>query len=1005
MSNTPHHVREQIRRVKQNRLKELDLSYCHVGVFPLEILELHHLERLTLHDCRLGTLPPSLGDLTSLTSLDLSSNWLTEIPPGVFELRNLTDLSLRDNRLTTIDDPISRLESLSSLRLDHNQLRDLPDAFRRLQNLELLDLGNNLLRTLPEPVAELRGLKWLNLSRNQLSDVPAAISKLQNLRCLFLSENELTATSSHLSELKSLTMLHVKNNQLTSIDLNLPDLHALDVSRNNLLRITTKISRLKSLVTLDASNNVLTELPASIGRLQNLKSLRLNNNRLTVLPETIAQLNNLTHLYLDNNLLQSLPSLLTPLQQLEYLSLSHNVLTELPPSICHLAKLVNLYIADNPLQTPPPEVVHRGTEAIKNYFKQLERGQDRLYEAKLLIVGEGGAGKTTLARKIEDPNYELQEEDSTRGIEIVRWTFPMENDRSFRVSIWDFGGQEIYHATHQFFLTKRSLYVLVADTRRDDTDFYYWLNVVDLLSDNSPLLVIKNEKQDRTKEINENQFRGQFPNFKETIRTNLATNRGLPSVIHEIKHYIRNLPHVGTALPKTWVKVREALEREPRNYITLDEFVDLCELHGFTQLKDKLQLSGYLHDLGVCLHFQEDPLLRRTVILKPKWGTDAVYRVLDNDDVKKNFGRFTKLDLASIWHEAEYDEIRDELLQLMANFKLCYRIPNSELYIAPQLLTENQPKYSWDNQDNLVLRYTYDFMPKGILTQFIVAMHRLIANDYVWTTGVVVTREETLGEVIEFYGKREIRIRITGKHKKELSTIIMYEIDKIHETYPRLRVNKLIPCNCSTCAKEQEPHFYSFKILRQFIGDRQDHIQCQKSYEMVRVRQLIDDVVDAEPVRRHAVHSSPETTNQIFISYSHHDSDWLTRLETMLRPLTRGHKITLWADTKIASGANWKDEIEQALAASSVALLIVSPDFLASDFIAEHELPALLNAAKKHGLKILWMAVSHSLYKETEIADYQALHDPTKPLDGLPAGEQNQVLFRICQKIKESLAQ
>ena len=79
----------------------------------------------------------------------------------------------------------------------------------------------------------------------------------------------------------------------------------------------------------------------------------------------------------------------------------------------------------------------------------------------------------------------------------------MENGQPFRVNIWDFGGQEIYHATHQFFLTKRSLYVLVADTRKEDTDFYYWLNAVELLSDNSPLLIVKNEKQDRHREINE----------------------------------------------------------------------------------------------------------------------------------------------------------------------------------------------------------------------------------------------------------------------------------------------------------------------------------------------------------------------------------------------------------------------------------------------------------------------------------------------------------------------
>ncbi|MEH2298752.1 MAG: hypothetical protein V7K88_06780 [Nostoc sp.] len=106
---------------------------------------------------------------------------------------------------------------------------------------------------------------------------------------------------------------------------------------------------------------------------------------------------------------------------------------------------------------------------------------------------------------------------------MERSPFLLDSDREFRVNIWDFGGQEIYHATHQFFLTKRSLYALVADTRKEDTDFYYWLNVVELLSGNSPLLIIKNEKQERKREINERELRRGFTNFQETLTTNLAT--------------------------------------------------------------------------------------------------------------------------------------------------------------------------------------------------------------------------------------------------------------------------------------------------------------------------------------------------------------------------------------------------------------------------------------------------------------------------------------------------
>ena len=96
--------------------------------------------------------------------------------------------------------------------------------------------------------------------------------------------------------------------------------------------------------------------------------------------------------------------------------------------------------------------------------------------------------------------------------------------------------------------------------------------------------------------------------------------------------------------------MRQALENDPRNSLELHEYLDLCQGHGFTEPQDKLQLSGYLHDLGVCLHFQDDKLLKKTIILKPEWATVAVYTVLDNPGVLNNLGRFTRTDLAAIWH-------------------------------------------------------------------------------------------------------------------------------------------------------------------------------------------------------------------------------------------------------------------------------------------------------------------------------------------------------------------
>ena len=762
---------------------------------------------------------------------------------------------------------------------------------------------------------------------------------------------------------------------------------------DKLTSIPAEVFELVQLEALNLGGNLLTSLPESISRLENLHSLHLSDNQLTALPNSLSRLHKLDSLALSRNQLTSLPESISQLQKLSWLNLADNRLEALPQSMAYMPHLRWLNVRGNPLQIPPLEVVAQGVEAIKNYLKQIDKeGIDYLYEAKLLIVGEGGAGKTTLARKLKDPNCELREEDSTKGIEIIRWSFNMENRQPFRVNIWDFGGQEIYHATHQFFLTRRSLYALVADARKEDTDFYYWLNLVELLSDNSPVLIINNEKQDRRREINENQLRGEFSNLKEVLATNLATNRELHKIRSEIRHHISHLPQVGTQLPKTWVKVREALENDTRSYVSLDEYLDICEQNGFRSLKDKLQLSGYLHDLGVCLHFQHDPLLRKTVILKPKWGTDAVYRVLDNRSVAENLGRFTRADLGGIWEEAEYANMHDELLQLMINFKLCYQIPNSEFYIAPQLLSGNQAPYEWQEKDNLVMRYAYQFLPKGIITQFIVAMHQHILEEkYVWKTGVILRREKAKAEVIEHYSKREIRIRVAGKNPKELMTIVSHELEKIHSSYKRLRYSQLIPCNCAQCSISQEPHFYRLEILRQFVDDGQEFIQCQrKPYQMVPVRRLIE--------QQH----SQSVRDQVFISYSHQDKQWLDKLQTTLKPLTRKGQLSVWADTEIRAGSKWEVEIREALASAKVAVLLVSQDFLASDFIADDELPPLLGAAEEKGLTILWVPVTDSLYKDTEIGKYQAASDPSKPLDSLSQAEVHRVLVNICEQIKEA---
>jgi internalin A len=160
-------------------------------------------------------------------------------------------------------------------------------------------------------------------------------------------------------------------------------------------------------------------------------------------------------------------------------------------------------------------------------------------------------------------------------------------------------------------------------------------------------------------------------------------------------------------------------------------------------------------------------------------------------------------------------------------------------------LTPNQPEYDWDQSDNLFLRYEYEFMPKGILTRFIVETHPWIEHQTcVWKTGVVLSKDEARAEVIELYRyhKGEIRIRVTGNRKRDLLTAVRHELDKIHTSYERLKYKTLVPCNCSTCKGTQDLHFYPLPVLHRFLDNFQEQIQCQSSFQMVNVRGLIDDI-------------------------------------------------------------------------------------------------------------------------------------------------------------------
>jgi hypothetical protein len=142
--------------------------------------------------------------------------------------------------------------------------------------------------------------------------------------------------------------------------------------------------------------------------------------------------------------------------------------------------------------------------------------------------------------------------------------------------------------------------------------------------------------------------------------------------------------------------------------------------------------------------------------------------------------------------------------------------------------------------------------------------------------------------------------------------------------------------------------------------------------------------------------------NQVFISYSHKDKMFLDQILTHLKPLERAGLVTAWSDKQIQSGSQWFDKIRNAVASAKVAVMLVTKDFLASDFIYEHELGPLLKEADLGGVKILWVLVRDCLYKDTPLKDYQAAFPPNKPIAEMKA-ERDKAWVQICQEIKKAL--
>lgn len=857
-------------------LQHLDISRTQVSklhtLAQLKSLQQLNVSRTKVRDLKLldssrttfSNLSP-LGTLKSLQVLDISCNNISNLCP-LLPLSSLQQLCINNTQINNLDslallgtlkhvnvsetsvsdlNPLAQLSDLQQLYVHTTQVCDLSPLVQ-LTSLKQLNVFNTQVSNL-SPLAKLSTLQHLDVSKTNVSDLRPLVL-LSTLKQLNVSETSVSNLNP-LSQICSLQQLYVYTTQVSDLGplKQLTSLKQLNVFNTQVSDLSS-LAQLRALQLLDVSNTKVSNL-SPLAQLSALKLLRIDNTQVSDL-NPIAQASDLQLLRAFNTQISDLYPLLKLIKAGLKVKWSKGLLAGNARN--------GIYVENCPLTNPPAEIIQQGNAAILNYFnEQQAQGVDHLYEAKLLLIGDGGVGKTSLMRRLYQTDKPLpNEKDSTKGIDIHPHIFKLQSNRDFRLNVWDFGGQEIYHATHQFFLTKRSLYVLLDDTRNNnksvhDHGFKYWLEVVDLLGEHSPVLIFQNEKSGRSKRIDQRGIKGKFTNVKEVYKGNLQTIDAANKIREAIEYFVQQLPHIGEALPALWIAIRadiEALSKQ-RPYISLQHYFDIYSQHLQFDRDKALHLSSYLHDLGVFLHFQDDALLTRTVILQNKWATEAVFKILDDEIVKANLGHFDTNDCQRLWQNTEYADMHLELLTLMQKFELCYQLPDQpdSNWLAPQLLSPSKPSKlaDWAKPGDLVLRYRYQFLPKGMISRLIVRMHRFVQQTKsCWSTGVLFEHQDAklLAELSETGS--EIVLRARGIDAKALLSAIAADLDALNATFHGLSeiVEKLVPCHCKRCEKKTDPEFFEYKRLLQRKKDGKRTIECPASYEEVHVLALLDGI-------------------------------------------------------------------------------------------------------------------------------------------------------------------
>jgi signal recognition particle receptor subunit beta len=614
------------------------------------------------------------------------------------------------------------------------------------------------------------------------------------------------------------------------------------------------------------------------------------------------------------------------------------------------------------------EQLSQSPAEINTYLKGLRSGvlTKELRRVRAIFIGHGDAGKTSLIRALHGEDVIEGREPMTRGIAITDATLSINKmeeeagvftgvtdykDDDLTVHFWDFGGQVMAHATHQFFLRSQCLYVVVLAGRAErnpNEEAEYWLEHVRAFGDNAPVLIVGNKADVMPVNLDLSTLKQKYPNIAGFYSVSCTQTKGAFKDEFTLFHrkFEENLKALSQNVQRfspEQFKVLKTIEQDAAQDDFLNErrFDEICEANGIAMegAGGRDSLLDIFDKLGIIVHFERLPFLT-DYVLNPRWLTYGVYTIMYSEAARAAKGRLSEAALVRILRQANPPVSNGRVLcypadrcAIIANamiaFRIAYRLGSDELVI-PALLAPEQPDHDFDADGALAFRFDFGgFLPRHVLPALAVEYFQDIARvngrEIVWQNGVLLRphRQDAEALVRADYHTRTIDILVGGTDATLYLGMLRDSILAALETMPQLPFEQKV---------ELRPDMRTHAV-----GPGRQDGAVWMPYAIIRTAQrsnlpsiagpdgiyAMDRILAAMPVR------SDLRQADVFLSYSSKDGAQIQSLADELE----GRHISIWYDRGLIGGQPYRDVLRHRIEAVKAVVVLWTENSIRSRWV------------------------------------------------------------------------